>query len=170
MSYITLREESSPLFAFHVMAKPTGAQCNLACQYCYYLSKAALYPGSRFRMAEEVQRQYLKQLLETTPTPDVTVAWQGGEPTLMGLDFFKRSIEIVEQYRRPNQRIRHTLQTNGTLLDDEWAAFFKAHDFLIGLSLDGPRAIHDAYRVDRGGAGSFDRGAPRLGGAAAARR
>ena len=142
--------------AFHVMAKPTGAICNLACDYCYFRSKEQLYPGSRFRMTDEVLAAYMRQLLAASPQPEVMVAWQGGEPTLMGLDFFKRAVELAEQYRQPHQRIRHTLQTNGTLLDAEWAAFFKAHHFLIGLSIDGPRDLHDAYRVTKGGAGSFD--------------
>jgi uncharacterized protein len=115
-----------------------------------------LYPGSRFRMADELLEIYLKQLLEAHQTPEVTVAWQGGEPTLMGLDFFKRSIEYVEKYKKPGQQILHTIQTNGTKLDDEWGAFFKAHNYLVGLSVDGPQAMHDAYRVDKGGAGTFD--------------
>jgi len=142
--------------AFHLLAKPTGAVCNLDCQYCFFLSKEALYPGSRFRMADEVLEAYIRQLLEAHQTPEVIVAWQGGEPTLMGLDFFKRSVEYVEKYRKPGQQVLHSMQTNGILVDDAWAAFFKAHKFLIGLSVDGPRAMHDAYRVNKGGQGSFD--------------
>jgi uncharacterized protein len=142
--------------AFHLLAKPTGAICNLDCRYCFFLSKEALYPGSRSRMPEEVLEAYIRQLLEAHQTPEVIVAWQGGEPTLMGLDFFKRSVEYVERYRRPGQQVLHSLQTNGVLVDDAWAAFFKAHNFLIGLSVDGPRAMHDAYRVNKGGQGSFD--------------
>ena len=99
---------------------------------------------------------YIRQLLEAQPADEVNVAWQGGEPTLMGLDFFRRSIHYVEQYRRPGQRVLHTMQTNGTLLDDEWCAFFKQHHFLVGLSVDGPKEMHDVYRVNKGGAGSFD--------------
>ena len=86
------------------------------------------------------------------------MAWQGGEPTLMKLDFFRRSVELVEKYRRPGQVVEHTFQTNGILLDDDWCAFFKEHNFLVGLSVDGPREIHDAYRVDRGGNGHFRQG------------
>jgi uncharacterized protein len=141
--------------AFHLLAKPSGAICNLDCKYCFFLSKEMLYPGDRFRMADEMLETYIRQLLDT-PLPDINVAWQGGEPTLMGLDFFKRSIEYVARYRKPGQNVLHTMQTNGTLLNDEWCAFFKEHDFLIGLSVDGPREMHDAYRVNKGGAGSFD--------------
>jgi uncharacterized protein len=142
--------------AFHLLAKPTGAVCNLDCKYCFFLSKEMLYPGSRFRMADELLETYIRQLLEAQPIPEVTIAWQGGEPTLMGLDFFKRSIELVEKYRKPGQAIQHTIQTNGTKIDGEWAAFFKQHNFLVGLSVDGPKEMHDAYRVNKGGGGSFD--------------
>ncbi len=144
--------------AFHAMAKPSGATCNLDCDYCFFLSKEMLYPGSRFRMAEELQETYLRQLLEGHRTvPEVIVAWQGGEPTLMGLDFFRRSVELVERYRRPGQQVLHTLQTNGTLLTDEWGAFLAEHRFLVGISIDGPREIHDTYRVDKGGKPTFER-------------
>ena len=142
--------------AFHLLTKPTGAVCNLECKYCFFLSKEMLYPGSRFRMADELLETYIKQLLESHRTPEVTIAWQGGEPTLMGLDFFKRTVELVDQYKQPNQQINYSIQTNGTLLDDDWAAFFKQHNYLVGLSVDGPREIHDTYRVNKGGAGSFD--------------
>jgi uncharacterized protein len=141
---------------FHVLAKPTGAICNLDCKYCFFLSKEMLYPGSRFHMADEMLETYLQQLLDAHESPDVTVAWQGGEPMLMGLDFFKRSIEYVEKHRKSGQRVAYTIQTNGTKVDDAWGGFLKEHNFLVGLSVDGPRALHDAYRVDRGGKGSFD--------------
>lgn len=144
--------------AFHVMAKPTGAVCNLDCEYCFFLSKELLYPGSRFRMAEDLQEAYVRQLLEAhARAPEVVVTWQGGEPTLMGLDFFRRSIELERRYARPGQRILNALQTNGTLLDDDWGRFLKEHDFLVGISIDGPRELHDAYRVDKGGRPTFDR-------------
>ena len=138
--------------AFHVLVKPRGAICNLDCTYCFFLSKEALYPGSAFRMDEGVLDQYVRQLLESHRTEHVAIAWQGGEPTLMGLDFFRGLLELVERYRRPGQVIEHSIQTNGTLLDDEWAAFFAEHGFLVGLSMDGPPDIHDAQRVDKGGA------------------
>ena len=144
--------------AFHLLSKPTGAVCNLDCSYCFFLSKEMLYPGSRFRMAEDLLEQYLRQLIEAhAHAPEVTIAWQGGEPTLMGLDFFRHSVEIAQRHLPPGQRADYTIQTNGTRLDEEWAAFFAEHDFLVGLSIDGPRRLHDAYRVDKGGKGSFDR-------------
>jgi len=144
--------------AFHLLAKPTGAICNLDCEYCFFLSKEMLYPGSRFRMADELLETYLRQLIEAhAGSPEVTVAWQGGEPTMMGLDFFRRSVELAEKHRMPHQRITYTIQTNATLIDDEWAAFFKEQGVLVGVSIDGPKEIHDTYRVDKGGKGSFDR-------------
>ena len=142
--------------AYHVLAKPTGAICNLDCKYCFFLSKEMLYPGNRFRMADDLLETYIRQLIESHRTSEVTIAWQGGEPTLMGLDFFRRSVEHAGKHRKPGQKIVHTIQTNGTKLDDDWCAFFKEHNFLVGLSVDGPRELHDAYRVDKGGKGTFD--------------
>jgi uncharacterized protein len=143
--------------SFHLLAKPTGAVCNLDCAYCFFLSKELLYPGSRFRMADELLETYLRQLIEAhAAVPEVMVAWQGGEPTLMGLDFFRRSVELAEGFLRPGQRAVYTIQTNATLLDADWAAFFREHGFLVGVSIDGPRELHDAYRVNKGGKGSFD--------------
>ena len=142
--------------SFHVLIKPTGAICNLDCRYCFFLSKEMLYPGSRFQMAEDLLETYLKQLLESHRVPQVDVAWQGGEPTLMGLEFFQRSVVLVNTLKRPNQQIQYTIQTNGTQLNDEWCSFFKKNNFLVGLSVDGPKALHDIYRVNKGGAGSFD--------------
>ena len=150
---LTMPQNAPP--AYHLLVKPTGAICNLDCKYCFFLSKEMLYPGSRFRMADELLETYIRQLLESHRIPEVTIAWQGGEPTLMGLDFFKRSFELAEKYKKSGQRISHTMQTNGTKLDDDWCAFFKAHDFLIGLSVDGPKEIHDTYRVNKGGEGTF---------------
>ncbi|HQR52657.1 MAG TPA: anaerobic sulfatase maturase [Burkholderiales bacterium] len=141
---------------FHLLAKPSGSTCNIDCKYCFFLSKEALYPNEKHRMSDATLEAYIRQLLESHRTPEVTVAWQGGEPTLMGVDFFRRSIELVEKYRRPGQQVRHTFQTNGIALDDEWCAFLKANSFLVGLSVDGPRDIHDANRVTRGGEGTFD--------------
>ena len=143
--------------AFHLLAKPTGATCNLDCAYCFFLSKEMLYPGSRFRMADELLEQYIRQLIEAHRIPHVTIAWQGGEPTMMGVDFFRRATAYVEKHRRPGMTVEYTIQTNGTLIDDELAAFFKEHDYLVGISIDGPPAMHDAYRVDRGGAPTFER-------------
>lgn len=141
---------------YHLLAKPAGAACNLGCQYCFFLSKENLYQGESHLMSEASLETYIQQLMASSPGPQVDVAWQGGEPMLRGLAFFKRSVQLAEQYRRPHQRILHTIQTNGTLIDDEWAAFFKQHNYLVGLSIDGPRALHDVYRVSKKGEGSFD--------------
>jgi uncharacterized protein len=147
----------------HVLAKPSGATCNLACSYCFFLDKELLYPGSKFRMSEETLEAYIQQLIETHRSSEVTVAWQGGEPTLMGVDFYRKAIEFQEKYRKPdmtriqNMRFENTMQTNGTLLDDAWCQFFKENNFLIGISIDGPRHLHDAHRVDKGGAPTFDK-------------
>lgn len=143
--------------AFHLLAKPTGAICNLDCAYCFFLDKEAFYPGSKFKMSEELLDTYLQQLIESHQTDQVTISWQGGEPTLMGLDFYRTAVTLAEKYRRPGMTLEHTLQTNGTLLDDAWCAFFKENNFLIGISIDGPQALHDAYRVDKGGGPTFDR-------------
>jgi uncharacterized protein len=152
---LTLLPKNAPP-AFHILAKPTGAICNLDCRYCFFLVKEQLYPGSKFRMTDQLLETYIQQLLESHQAPEVTVAWQGGEPTLMGLEFFKHSIELVEKYRKPGQQINHTLQTNGTKLADDWGCFLKQHNFLVGLSVDGPQPLHDTYRVDKRGRGSFE--------------
>jgi uncharacterized protein len=141
--------------AFHIMAKPTGSACNLNCDYCFFLKKESLYPGSNFRMSDDVHEAYIQQLFEGHRVPQVTVAWQGGEPTLMGLDFFRRSVELQKKYQKPGTGIENTFQTNGILLNDEWCQFFHEHKFLIGLSTDGPQELHDTYRKDKGGQGTF---------------
>jgi len=141
----------------HVLSKPTGATCNLACAYCFFLDKELLYPSSNFRMTDEMLETYIRQLIESHQTPEVTVAWQGGEPTLMGVDFYRKAIELQNKYRKPGMTFENTMQTNGTLLDDEWCEFFKENNFLIGISIDGPRKLHDVYRVDKGGKGTFDK-------------
>jgi len=144
--------------AFHVMSKPTGAICNLDCEYCFFLSKEDLYPGSGFRMPPDVHEAYISQLLAAQRGADeVVVAFQGGEPTLMGIDFFRRTLELERKFAAPGQRILNTLQTNATLIDDEWAVFLAEHGFLVGVSIDGPRELHDRYRVDKGGKPTYDR-------------
>ncbi len=153
----TAGAERVPPAAFHIMLKPRGAICNLDCKYCYFLSKEMMYPGSRFRMADDMLEDYTRQYIEAQQAPEVTFAWQGGEPTLMGLDFFRQAIVYQHKHQRPGMRIHNALQTNGTLLDEEWCRFFHDNGFLIGLSLDGPRALHDAYRVDKGGKPTFER-------------
>jgi uncharacterized protein len=137
------------------MLKPRGAICNLDCTYCYYLSKEDLYPGSSFRMSEQTLESFTRKYIQAQPGPEVTFGWQGGEPLLMGLEFFRKAVELQEKYRRQGVRILNTLQTNGIHLDEEWCRFFKENDFLIGLSLDGPAPLHDAYRVDKGGNPTF---------------
>jgi uncharacterized protein len=142
---------------YHLLAKPAGAACNLGCQYCFFLSKENLYPARESPlMTEAMLESYIRQLMESSPGSQVDVAWQGGEPMLRGLDFFRRSVELASEYRKPHQRVLHTIQTNGTLIDDEWAKFLKLNGYLVGISIDGPRAMHDAYRVDKRGGGSFD--------------
>jgi uncharacterized protein len=143
--------------AFHVMAKPTGARCNLRCDYCFFLEKERLYPGSDFRMSDEVMEASIVQNIEAQRVPQVTIAWQGGEPTLMGLDFFRRARAVEDAHVPPGTTVERTLQTNGVLLDDEWAAFLAGNDYLVGLSVDGPREMHDAYRHDAAGRSVFDR-------------
>jgi len=140
----------------HIVAKPIGPACNLNCDYCFYLEKQALYGnGEGCLMSDDVLATFVSNYIESQPTPVVEFVWQGGEPTLMGLDFFKRVIDLQRPY--VNQKtITNSLQTNGTMLDNAWCRFLKQHDFMVGLSLDGPREIHDRYRKDRQGEGSFD--------------
>jgi uncharacterized protein len=141
----------------HVLAKPTGAACNLACTYCFFLDKELLYADSKFRMSDDVLEAYIRQLIEAHRTQQVTVAWQGGEPTLMGVDFYRRAIEYQNKYARPGMTFENTMQTNGTLLNDEWCEFFKENNYLIGISIDGPRHLHDTYRLDKRGGPTFDK-------------
>ena len=143
--------------AFHVMVKPTGAVCNLNCSYCFYLDKSSLYPDGKFHMSDEVLESYLQQLIEAHQTHSVTVAWQGGEPTLMGLDFYRKAVSLQNKYRKPGMTFENTLQTNGTLLDDDWCRFLKENDFLVGISIDGPGELHDICRKDKRGQGTFDK-------------
>ncbi|HMN00775.1 MAG TPA: anaerobic sulfatase maturase [Anaerolineales bacterium] len=143
--------------AFHVMTKPRGAICNLDCDYCFYLCKESLYPGASFRMSDETLETYTRQYIQSQRAPEVNFAWQGGEPTLMGLDFFRKAAAYQKKYARPGMRIENALQTNGTLLDDAWCQFFAENRFLIGISLDGPREAHDLYRRDKGRSPTFER-------------
>jgi uncharacterized protein len=143
--------------AFHVMAKPTGARCNLHCDYCFFLPKEDLYPDSDFRMSDEVMEAYIEQTVRAQQVPHVTLAWQGGEPTLMGIDFFCRARAAEEGRVPPGMTVERTIQTNGVLLDDAWAAWLAENEYLVGLSIDGPREIHDTYRHDKAGNSVFDR-------------
>ena len=142
---------------FHVMLKPAGPICNLNCTYCYYVTKESLYPNSDFRMSDELLAEFTHQYIEAQQVPEITFGWQGGEPLLMGLDFFRRAIELQDRCRPTSVQVINTLQTNGVLLDSEWCHFFQEHDFLVGLSLDGPREMHDTYRIDKGSNPTFDR-------------
>ncbi|MDD7505282.1 MAG: anaerobic sulfatase maturase [Actinomycetaceae bacterium] len=139
---------------FSVVAKPTGAACNLDCHYCFFLSKEALYDVKRQLMSEETLETYVKQYLAASPDGEVTMLWQGGEPTMRGLDFFRAMVSFVDKYRRPSQNVSHALQTNATLIDAQWAEFLAEHDFLVGVSIDGPAKLHDAYRVNKAGRGT----------------
>lgn len=139
---------------FSTLAKPTGAACNLECTYCFFLSKEALHEEETQRMSEDGLRLYLTEFLRAQPDGEVIVGWQGGEPTLRGLDFFRRAVELTDELRRPGQRVRHSLQTNATLIDDAWATFLAENDFLVGVSIDGPAHLHDVHRVNRADRGT----------------
>ena len=147
----------APKPGIHVLAKPIGPVCDIKCDYCFYLEKRALFGSDeQYRMPDEVLAKYIEQYVEAQPTPVVEFVWHGGEPTLLGIDFFLRVVELQAPYRG-RKEIRNTLQTNGLHLDDAWCEFFKANDFFIGVSLDGPEDIHDRYRKDRHGKGTFER-------------
>lgn len=140
------------------MAKPHGPICNLDCTYCYYLEKENLYgkSGRDYRMRNEVLDAYIRQYIQAQPGNHVSFAWQGGEPTLLGIPFFERVVELQQRYAN-GKTVDNAFQTNGTLLDNMWGEFFARNKFLIGLSVDGPEDIHDAYRVDKGGKPTFAR-------------
>jgi serine-type anaerobic sulfatase-maturating enzyme len=144
--------------SFHVMAKPAGSTCNLDCKYCFYLSKERLPKGpGTGEMSDETLDLFIQQYIAGVTGPEAVFSWQGGEPTLRGLDFFRRVVALQKKYAKPNQRIENDLQTNGVLIDENWAAFLKENRFLVGLSIDGPRELHDKYRVNKGGAPTFDK-------------
>ena len=150
------RDTFSELQGIHVVAKPIGPLCNLNCEYCFYLEKQALFAqDEKYRMPDDVLRAFIANYITSQPVPIVEFVWQGGEPTLLGIDFFKRVMELQKQLAGA-KTITNALQTNGTLLTDEWCAFLKKHNFMVGISLDGPKEIHDRYRRDRKGNGTFD--------------
>ncbi len=143
--------------AFHIMTKPVGPICNLDCRYCFYLEKENLYPKkSDWAMPEDVLESYIRQYIDAQHVSEVTFAWQGGEPTLLGVEFFQKAVEFEKKYA-DGRRIQNAFQTNGVLLDDQWGEFLAENKFLVGLSIDGPRQLHDHYRVDKGGQPSFKR-------------
>lgn len=145
---------------FHLMAKPIGPRCNIACEYCYYIQKEALYPAEKkFRMAPPVLESYIRQLIETSHEagmPEVPFTWQGGEPTMLGLEYFRQILALQRKHAPKGIKITNSLQTNGTLLDDDWGMFLKDNGFLVGISIDGPKKVHDRYRIDRAGRPTFD--------------
>jgi uncharacterized protein len=142
---------------FHLMAKPVGSLCNLECTYCFYLEKTHLYPGrGNPRMAPAVLEAYIRDYIAAQPGGSVQFTWQGGEPTLLGLEFFREAVAL-QQRHAGGRNVENALQTNGLLLDDAWAEFLARHRFLVGVSIDGPRELHDVYRVAKGGAPTFDR-------------
>lgn len=146
-------------FARHlyVMPKPAGAACNLHCRYCYYLEKACLYRDSRGEnMTEETLETFIRQYIQSQTGEDILFVWHGGEPMLRPLSFYRKALRLQQYYGR-GRRISNAIQTNGTLINDEWARFLRQHGFLVGVSIDGPRAFHDAYRLSAGGKPSFDR-------------
>lgn len=141
-----------PVRAFHAMAKPSGSECNLNCTYCFYLEKHALYPHQQHpRMSDEALETYVKNYIAAVePQAEVAFTWQGGEPTLAGLDFYRQAVKLQAKYGA-GRRISNSFQTNGVLLDDAWCLFLKEHHFLVGLSLDGPEDIHNEFRMTKGG-------------------
>lgn len=142
--------------AFSLLLKPAGSLCNLDCAYCYYLDKAGQYGGQEPRMSLSVLEKVTRAYIEANEVPEVQFVWHGGEPLVMGLDFFRKAVEYQRRYAG-DKRVFNSIQTNGTLLTPQWADFFRENGFLVGLSLDGPREIHDRYRLDRGGAPTWER-------------
>ncbi|MGH9470000.1 MAG: anaerobic sulfatase-maturation protein [Terriglobia bacterium] len=143
--------------AFHIMTKPVGPLCNLDCKYCFYLEKEKLYPGKTdWRMPPDVLESYIRQYIEAQTAEAISFAWQGGEPTLLGVDYFRRVVELQKQYAN-GKHIENAFQTNGFLIDDRWGEFLAENKFLVGLSIDGPAEMHDRYRVDKGGQPTFNR-------------
>jgi uncharacterized protein len=135
---------------FQVFVKPVGSICNLDCHYCYYLKKEYLYPkGETFRMPEDTLEEYIAQHIDASPEPVIRFSWHGGEPTVLGLDYFRMIVELQHKHQPPKKLIVNGIQTNGTLLDEAWCRFFAEEGFAVGLSLDGPEEIHDRYRVTK---------------------
>jgi len=146
-----------PVQRMHVMVKPTGPLCNLDCSYCYYLSKQNLFEKSEnWTISDQILEKFIREYFASQNYKEVIFSWQGGEPTLLGLDFFKKVVALQKKYCPPHVRCENDLQTNGTLLDDSWCEFLYEHNFLVGLSIDGPKHLHDLYRKDKSGMGSFD--------------
>jgi uncharacterized protein len=142
---------------FHVLTKPVGPICNLDCKYCFYLEKEKLYPGEKsWRMSDALLEKYIFEYIHSQPLNEINFAWQGGEPTLLGVDFFRKAIALQKKFA-DGKIISNAIQTNGTLLDDEWCKFLKQNNFLVGLSIDGPRELHGRFRVDKNQKPTFDK-------------
>lgn len=151
-----MAEPVPPAQGIHLMAKPVGPICNLDCSYCFYLEKERQFPSRQsWRMDDDTLRSYVQRYIAAQTTPVIEFTWQGGEPTLLGLDFFARAVALQREYAG-GKIVRNTLQTNGTLLDEAWCAFLARERFTVGLSLDGPREVHDLYRLDKRGRSTFD--------------
>lgn len=150
-----MKQDSFSVDNISLLIKPASADCNLACEYCFYMPKQELYPG-KTRMDYDTLELLIRDYLAMSGSSP-TLCWQGGEPTLMGLDFYKRVAELEKQYMRDDQRINHAFQTNGILLDEKWAEFLASENYLVGLSIDGRRRLHDIYRKDRKGNGTHDK-------------
>lgn len=143
---------------FQVFVKPVGASCNLACRYCYYLGKHWLHAdNATARMPADLLEEYIRQHLAAAPEPTVRFSWHGGEPTLAGVGYFRKIVALQHRHRRSGQRIENGIQTNGILVDEEWCQFLSGEGFAVGLSLDGPQAVHDRYRLTREGEPTFER-------------
>lgn len=143
---------------FHLMVKPAGSACNLCCAYCFYLSKATLADGPGCRpMSDDTLELLIRSYIRDVTASEVVFTWQGGEPTLLGIDFFRRVVELEKKHAKPGQKIHNDLQTNGTLINEEWCRFLKENRFLVGLSIDGPKKLHDAFRVAKDGSTTFDK-------------
>jgi uncharacterized protein len=135
---------------FQVFAKPIGSLCNLDCHYCYYLKTEHLYPkGESFRMPDNILEEYIVQHIDASSETVIRFSWHGGEPTVLGLDYFRKIVSLQRKHQPSSRRIANGIQTNGTLLDEEWCRFFAAAGFAVGLSLDGDREMHDRYRVTK---------------------
>jgi len=150
--------QASTCRPFHVLLKPIGPLCNLNCDYCFYLDKANYFSSqNRFDMSDEILEIHVKEYIESQPSGcrEVTFGWQGGEPTLRGIDFYRKALELQHQYARPGMDIVNTFQTNGVLINDEWALFLKQNHFLVGISIDGDEESHNHYRKQRNGQGSY---------------
>jgi uncharacterized protein len=135
---------------FQIFTKPIGSICNLNCYYCYYLKKKHLYPKDKsFRMPDEILEEYIVQHIDASPETIIRFSWHGGEPTILGLDYFRKIVELQQKHQPSNKRIVNGIQTNGTLIDEKWCRFFAEESFAVGLSLDGDKVRHDQYRVTK---------------------